>query len=103
METTWLESSDTGYDRVIVLNFVVDYDAFNYPPWDTITNQELRNKIAEKLEDEMGLLQQTDYVFTEFKDTSQRHTPAFWSDNPRIVIRLKDEEHFTMFKLHYHG
>ena len=86
IETTWLESGDTQFHRVIV---------FDAPT--TIINATvlLRDTVAHTLYADLGLYENADYVFDSIMNT--------WFTNPttRATIRVKEEEHFVMLKLHY--
>ncbi|GEM_PF-3890968 len=107
MESTWLESTGTGYDRVVVLNFFTSdlYDNSHDVMLRTMGTT-LRKRVSDKLEEEIGIKHKEDYIFAiydnpKMKDGSWMTSPVLGEQ--RTVIRIRDEEHFTMFKLHYNG
>lgn len=66
----------------------------------------LRQRIGEKLRRELGLEHEHDYIFGSYDNPIIRD--GKWITAPqqgesRTVIRLREDEHYTMFKLHYHG
>jgi hypothetical protein len=83
METTWLDSGKILFRRVVV---------FSVP---SVPNTQLQETTARILYDDHGLQEHTDYIFDEILgkiiDTS----------TDRIMIRVKEEEHYIMLKLHY--
>lgn len=81
--TTWLESDVTDFHRVVVLDVVGGI---------TAVAGDIMSGI---LFDDLGLQEHTDYIFD-----STVNSRVSAHDN-RIVIRVKEEEHFIMLKLHY--
>lgn len=107
LDSTWIESGDTGFDRVAVLDFSTR-DCFSSESETLMrtVGKQLRDRIMRKLENELGLKHGIDYVFAIYDEPYMRD--GRWIVAPvynamQTVIRIKEEEHFTMFKLHYHG
>jgi len=96
IETTWLEGDayERGFPRVVV----VEYFNWNIPAMygstalSPVMSSALAARIIEKIKEELGLRHKIDYTF----GTNANGTF-------RIVFRIKEEEHYAMFKLHYHG
>lgn len=107
IETTWIEETGTNFDRVVVLNFFTsDCLSSSGERMQRTVGQPLRDRVSAKIESEVGLIHLEDYIFHAYDDPVMRNgkwAPAPLTGDMRTVIRIKDEEHFTMFKLHYHG
>jgi len=94
IETTWLEQSDSKYNRVVVLN----YTSSAHDP----QRLNLAGLVREKLEYDIGIKHQIDYVFSHMARGHTRYILGMAiAEDQRVVIRLKDEEHFVILKLHY--
>lgn len=68
--------------------------------------QPLRDRISAKLQEELGLEHEVDYVFGVYDNPQMKGGKwihALVTGDLRTIIRLRDEEHYAMFKLHYHG
>lgn len=101
IQTTWIECNKTGYDRVVVLNLHnvaalgSDIDLlYNH------ADDHIKQQLSEKLKHDIGLELGGDFIFST--QPGLVNSPKL-TDNQRIVIRLQNEEHFTMLKLHYNG
>ena len=106
LDSTWVEEGEL-FDRVVVLDFFSRdcIDSSGDALMRTV-GQTLRDRIIFKLENELGLKHGADYVFALYDNPYM--IEGKWIVAPghgamKTVVRLKDEEHFTMFKLHYHG
>ena len=88
IKTSWLESGTSPFNRVVVLKYSVPYriTAMNY--------------ITRTLYDELGLNENVDYTFDLGRDNFINYGHA---SSGLATIRLKEEEHFIMLKLHYDG
>jgi hypothetical protein len=104
IQATWLESNGCGFDRVVILDFfcsdclMSDDRAFN------TVGQSLRDRIEAKLERDLGLVHRRDYIFGIYDNPVMKD--GVWVIRPipgdmRTIVRIKDEEHFVMFKMHY--
>ena len=86
---TWLENG-TEFPRIVGLEVYTDKIVLGEPV--TIYNAfgGLRVRIINKLMREMGMIHEKDYIFMS-------------QDNPNtdLMIKIKSEEHYIMFKLHY--
>jgi len=108
IESTWIEKSGEGFDRVIVFEYFCS-EMLSSSANDLFSTMGfvLRERIAEKLSTELGLTHRIDYIFSDyegypkFENNRWIHPPS--STDNRTKIRIKDEEHYTMLKLHYHG
>ena len=105
LETTWIENTATGYDRVVVLNYFTR-DIFSSDPTVMLqtVGQLFRNRIADKLQQDIGLAHDEDFIFAYYDQPEM--DDGYWLSKPktadnRIIIRIRDEEHFAMFKMHY--
>jgi hypothetical protein len=84
IDTTWLESTESEFHRVVVLTITTDPDLFS------------RENTIEKLERDIGLKVDIDYMFC--------HDMFHAGDNfYSSTIRLRDEEQFVMLQLYYYG
>lgn len=103
IESTWIEQGTSGFDRVVVIEYMCpEVIRGDRSP---IAGDELRNTIELKLHSDLGLVHEQDYIFAFYdapviKDGKWLRPPA---PERRAILRIKDEEHFAMFKLHYHG
>jgi hypothetical protein len=88
IKTSWLESGTSTFNRVVVLKYNVPYktSAMNY--------------ITRTLYDELGLNDNVDYIFDLGRDNFINYGHV---SNGLATIRLKEEGHFIMLKLHYDG
>jgi hypothetical protein len=92
LEMTWRENSETGYDRVAIMGLRAMGDSIS----------KIREHIIDKIKQEIGLVYDTDFILHDISDP-----PAYVLSphpiyiNQKITLRLKEEEHFTMLKLHY--
>lgn len=105
IETTWIEETGTNYNRVVVLTFFTS-DCFSSDGDKMLrtVGEPLRERVSEKIEREVGLKHHEDYIFHAYDDTVMREgrwAPAPLVGDMRTVIRIREEEHFAMFKLHY--
>ena len=106
IESTWIESgSGTDYDRVVVLDFfTIDCLESGYAMMRTV-GQAIRDRISNKLKEDIGLVHGEDFVFGVYDNPKMSHgkwQPAPVFGDQKTVIRLLKEEHFTMLKMHYH-
>jgi|TARA_R110000851_G_C12632237_1_gene517968 hypothetical protein len=100
IETTWAEKCDLGFSRVVVL--IVNMPALNTTGLASPTVQSaMHGKLIDKINADIGLICGTDYIFQENAISQIKNSTRFWDQ--RIVIRLQQEEHFAMLKLHYNG
>lgn len=105
LESTWLEDGTNDFKRVVILNYhFKKYDAED----SDFRPKALKGMIEEKLEDELGFVLGRNYVFGSKNDFDQLHQDLQSKELLRLtievnslVIRLKDEEDYTMLKLHY--
>lgn len=88
IQTTWLENHVSAFNRVVVFDFDPLQDSIPY------------DYIAGMLHDDLGLNETIDYVFDPFERTREYSPP---STDGRVTIRVKEEEHFIMLRLHYDG
>jgi hypothetical protein len=88
IRTYWLESGTSIFKRVVVLKYDVPYktDPIKY--------------IAKMLYDELGINNNVDYIFDVGRDSFINYGHV---SNGLATIRLKEEGHFIMLKLHYDG
>lgn len=105
LESTWIESNGSGYDRVVVLNFFT-VDCLSSSPENVLkaVGPALRERVISKLDREIGLVHEADYIFGVYDSPKMRN--GRWAPGPipsdmRTIIRLRDEENFTMLKMHY--
>lgn len=103
---TWLESDDTDFNRVVVLRCqTVTWLLSDQDSHEANTVQRFRERLISKLEADLGLIHQKDYIV----DSAGIHSmmDGVWSDDVidlnQTKIKLKKDEHFTMLKLHYNG
>ena len=66
--------------------------------------QTLRDRIEAKLSRDLGLVHRRDYIFGVYDNPVMKE--GVWISRPipgdmRTIVRLKEEEHFVMFKMHY--
>lgn len=85
VNTTWLESTESEFHRVVVLTVKnYDIDLFSY------------ECVVDKLKNDIGLTLDADYVYIK--------TMVETADNTLMVmIRMRNEEQFVMLQLHYYG
>tara|TARA_R110000851_G_scaffold99038_3_gene213922 strand:- start:212 stop:562 length:351 start_codon:yes stop_codon:yes gene_type:complete len=103
IETTWMENCDLGFDRVVVL-VVSGMSATDLTELlSSNFQQQMHKKSIDKITAEIGLMHGTDYIFQEHATLQTRNLALALSLHQRIVIRLQQEEHFAMLKLHYNG
>lgn len=107
IETTWLEETGSEFHRVIIVEyFCSDCIQSSSGAMTRTIGQQLRDRIMRKLTDDLGLMHNVDYIFGLYDNPVMKN--GVWITKPshddmRFILRLRDEEHYTMFKMHYHG
>lgn len=102
---TWIEDSGTMFDRVVVFKFeCVDAYMSDTESLLRTVGSAQRDRVSRKLELELGLEHGKDYIFAIYDNPVMEN--GAWVVAPlvnrqRIVIRLHDNEVFTMLKMHY--
>ena len=107
IETTWIEENSSGYNQVVVLAFF-SADCLSSRGEDMMktVGQKLRARLEEKLRRDLGLEHERDYIFGTYENPEMlfgKWITAPKNDSSHVMLKLKEEEHFTMLKLHYHG
>lgn len=107
IETTWIEETGSAFDRVVIVEFYTsDCISSDTDSMFRTVGKTLRTRISKKLKDDLGLVHKKDFIFGIYDNPTMENGKWLAAPIPsgmRSIIRLKDEEHYTMFKLHYHG
>lgn len=111
IETTWIEDTGSAFDRVVIVEFYTsDCISNDTEAMFRTAGKTLRTRISKKLKNDLGLLHKKDFIFGIYDNPKMQNgkwlSASSWTPHPngmRSIIRLKNEEHYTMFKLHYHG
>jgi len=105
IESSWIDNSDSIYPRVVTLS--VEFDlTFVYKTafYETI-GEYMRDHIQYILSDDLGIEIDTDYIF-DYNHNLDMHDSK-WKIRPdselQFMLKLRDEQHFTMMKLHYNN
>lgn len=106
LDNTWIEE-DEDYPRLVTVSFwAPEILQSNTNALMSTMGSQLRTRVARKLESELGLVHKKDYIFTDYSEP--RMQEGRWLTKPppapdffQFAIRMRQEEHFTMFKLHY--
>lgn len=107
IETTWIEETGSDFDRVVIVEyFTSDSVGSDMNSLFKTVGKTLRTRISKKLKNDLGLVHKEDFIFGIYDNPEMEN--GKWLSAPipsdsRSIIRLKKEEHYTMFKLHYHG
>lgn len=107
IETSWIEDDQTEFNRVVIMEFFCQDMIFSdSDSLSKTVGPTLRSRIDRKLEQEIGLKHEQDYIYANYDNPVMRDgkwIAAPMNGEHRIEIRFKEEEHFAMLKLHYHG
>jgi hypothetical protein len=108
IETTWVENCGHAFERVVVLILSsLDVNDTNRTIYDADlckqAHKRMQEKLIDKIDADIGLVHGTDYIFQENVSATLKPMTLPYKWGKRIVIRLQQEEHFTMLKLHYNG
>jgi len=105
IESTWVEEDTLGYNRIIVLNFfTADLISYDLKEQMRAAGKLLRERIMQKLDREIGIKHECDYVFSEYDNPEifggKWVTPPAYGGT-MTILKLRDEKHFALFKLYY--
>lgn len=106
IESTWIENDNpSGFDRVIIVEFwTADILSSQTTDLSLTVGKGLRNRVIKKLHNDLGLVHNQDYIFGVYDNPKMSN--GTWISKPifsdqRVILRMRQEEHFAMFKLHY--
>jgi len=105
IDSTWVEG-ECDFGRVIVMGYMCsDMYQSDADSLERTVGPNLRRRIGEKLSTDLGIEHERDYIFGVYDNPVMRD--GKWITAPqqgesRAIIRVKEDEHFTMLKLHYH-
>ena len=99
-----LSWTDKWFPFVVTLD--VTYSAL-LPQPDRVTLQSMgsltQEKLISKIADDTGIVYKDDYIFADDALGESGHHPLSDAFPINPTIKMRKEEHYTMFKLHYHG
>ena len=105
LANTWIEENGSGFHRVAVVNyFCPSILQSTVGSLMQTHGQQFRDRIADKLKNEMGIEHGDDYIFGDYtnpvmKDGKWLVPPP--SSDFAFMLRFREDQHFIMFKIHY--
>lgn len=103
--STWMESSGE-YPRSVGLAMLFEREMPDDVRGMKMTyGSDLRDELIKKFKDELGIVHLKDYIFSNY-DYDPVLKNGVWHPAPpnqKVIIKMRDEEHYAMFKLHYSG
>jgi hypothetical protein len=107
IENTWIEENSSGFDRVVAVSYFCPsiLDGSVDELMETY-GARFRARVSGKLLDEMGIEHGKDYLFGDYSITTIQDGTWLSKKPPtnfQFLLRFREEEHFVMFKIHYHA
>lgn len=107
LKSTWVTESRDGFDRIVILEYQPDCALIDIDEFKQLSSQNILNQIVDKLSQDLSLQAGIHYKITTNDLTASLDQDPYNNSNERIrlhaTMKLREEEHFTMLKMHYQG